>query len=156
MAEQTAAGIQAALTGSRERLAALARFSEVRWRRQPPGDGWSAAAVLAHLRASDAIIAPRLLQTVVRDEPPLLGWDERRWQEVADYEGLPAARLIAGFLLRREELLHALGRMPDESWQRKAQHEALGPLTLLQMAGHLAEHEQEHLDQIDSVLAGPA
>ena len=45
---------------------------------RPEADMWSAAEILAHLRASDDIVSPRIYQILVRNSPPLVGYDERR------------------------------------------------------------------------------
>ena len=145
----------AALENAPRRLRSLPAHAETRWRAAPHG-GWSAIETLGHLRAADEIVAPRLLQVAVRDEPFLLAWDERRWQEVVAYETLAPARLIAAFTARREELVHALRRLPAAAWERIGLHEERGQLTLLTIGLGLAAHEAEHLDQIESALAGPA
>lgn len=148
------AAVIEALSDDAERLEELAEQPEERWQEPPPDGGWSAAQVLAHLRASDDILAQRLLQIAVRDEPFLPSLDERRWKEVAGYGELPAEQLIDGFAMRREELLFALGRLPLSSWSRTGTHEERGPVTLLTVAQTLVAHEQEHLEQIESALGG--
>jgi hypothetical protein len=140
------------LAESSKRLAELAAEPEARWRARPDGSGWSAHEALAHLRASDEIQAPRLLQILVRDEPFLPGWDAGRWQEVAGYDGWPAADVVEAFLHRRRELLRALAALPAESWRRTGLHEERGALTLLAIAEGIAGHEREHLDQIEAAL----
>src|SRR4051794_13313900 len=56
---------------------------------EPPAPGeWSPRDILAHIRASDDILSPRLIQILVRDEPPLPSFDERRWAEVMGYAAL--------------------------------------------------------------------
>jgi hypothetical protein len=115
--------------------------------------GWSAATIGAHLRAADDVLALRLLQVLVRDKPPLPAYDERRWQDVAGYDLLAPARSIATFSARREELIAALRRQPAEAWQRVGVHELAGQQTLLQIAVGIGEHEREHLDSIERLLA---
>jgi len=159
-AEQDSAPIEAALTAlgaTPLRLQALAAGSpEPRWRAQPLGDGWTAIEILAHLRAADEILAPRLTQIAVHAEPFLIALDERQWAEVVGFSRLTPAQLAHGLAARRKELLHWLRRLPAADWQRTGVHEAQGPVTLLTVAHNLAAHEAEHLDQIASVLAGPA
>ncbi len=154
-AEQTA--LLEGLREAPQRLAALVRaHAEDAWRAPRLAGGWSAAETLAHIRASDAIIAPRLMYVAVRDEPFLPMFDDRDWQEVADYVRLPVASLVGTFVARREELLHALERLPEQAWSRTGIHEARGPQTLQEIAAGIVGHEREHLDQIESALAGPA
>jgi hypothetical protein len=130
--------------------------AEPAWRLPRRAGEWSAAEALAHLRAADAILAPRLMQVAVRDEPFLPAFDERAWQEVADFVRLPVSSLVQTFAAQRFELLHALERLPQAAWRRSGVHEARGPLRMHEIAQGIVAHEREHLDQIESALAGPA
>lgn len=153
---QTAALLQG-LRETPRRLAELLReHTERAWRTPRAGGGWTAAETLAHMRAADAIVSPRLMQVAVRDEPFLPAYDERAWEEIADFVRLPVAALVQTFAAQRAELLHALERLPNEAWQRGGIHELRGPLTMREIAEGIAAHEREHLDQIESALAGPA
>jgi uncharacterized damage-inducible protein DinB len=142
-----------ALGETAARLQALARVPEERWRRRPADGGWSAAQTLAHLRAGDDIVAPRLLQVLVRDEPPLPAFDERRWQDTAAYDTWPPRELIAAFAARRAELVAALRRRPAVDWERAGLHETAGRQTLREIARALVAHEREHLETIPRLLA---
>lgn len=117
---------------------------------------WSALDVLIHLRASDEIIAPRLIQLLVRDDPPLPAFDERRWADVVGYAEFPPALLLARFAARRDELLHALRRCDAAAWERTGQHEEYGSLTLWTVASRLAAHEAEHLTHLTRLLTDAA
>ena len=156
MRQQDSAAVLDMLGDAPRRLTALAHTPEPRWRRRPAEGGWSAAEVLAHIRACDDIIAPRLLQILASDEPLLIAFEDARWQDVAGYDLLAPARSIATFAARREELIAALRRRPAEDWQRGGIHEAKGPQTLLQIAAGIVAHEREHLDTIEALLASPA
>lgn len=114
---------------------------------------WSALDVLIHLRASDEIIAPRLVQLLVRDDPPLPAFDERRWADVVGYAEYPPALLLARFAARRDELLHALRRRDPAVWEQTGHHEEYGTLTLWTIASRLAAHEAEHLTQLTRLLS---
>src|SRR5438093_9302098 len=52
-------------------------------------DEWSPAEVLAHVRAAHDIMEPRIFYMLVRDNPPLIAYDDRRWAEVSRYVSLP-------------------------------------------------------------------
>ena len=121
---------------------------EATLRASSSGGEWSALDVLIHVRASDEIIAPRLVQMLVRDDPLLPAFDERRWAEVVGYAEFPPALLLARFAARRDELLHALRRCDAAAWDRSGQHEVSGRQTLWTIASHLAAHEAEHLEQL--------
>jgi hypothetical protein len=154
------AGLLAALADTPERIrAAAAGRTEAQLTALPSVGSpdheasWSALAVLAHIRASDDILAPRLVAMLVRAEPPLPAFDERRWSEVMGYADTEFHQLLAAFTVRRAELLNALRRLPPRDWQRAGQHEARGRVTLLETARHLADHEAEHCLQLESLLA---
>jgi hypothetical protein len=144
-----------------ERLAAtptrLAAAAEGRSPEQlaatPADDEWSPVAILAHIRASDDILAPRLIAMLVREEPSLPAFDDRRWGEVMGYDEADFQELLAAFTFRRAELVRVLRRLPPSAWQRRGRHEARGPITLLDTLRHLVEHEAEHRLQLETVLA---
>lgn len=115
------------------------------------GDGWSAAEVLAHLRASDAIISYRAYAILTRDNPPLADYNERRWAEVAGYAREPFHESLRVFTLCRAELVNMLRQARLEDWQRVGAHELRGTVTLLGFMTHLAEHEEEHCAQLEAM-----
>ncbi len=114
-----------------------------------PGE-WSPTEVLAHMRASQDILEPRILQILVRDNPPLSAFDERRWEEVSHYAAAPIIDSLETLRLRRNDLLRALRAIPAGDWERTGIHEARGPQSVLQIATHIADHDDEHIAQIES------
>lgn len=113
---------------------------------------WSPLAVLAHMRASDEILAPRLIAMVVREEPPLPAFDERRWGDVMGYVDADFHELLTGFAFKRAELVRALRRLEHRDWRRTGMHESRGQITLLHTLRHLVEHEAEHCLQLETLL----
>jgi hypothetical protein len=122
------------------------------WRAPAPGE-WCAAELLAHLRASDAVLAPRIFQLLIRPDAPLTGFDERAWAEVASRAQLPIAQQLAAFEAQRAELVGVLRTLAIEEWDRRGQHETRGRLTLREIATELADHEREHRHQFEAVIA---
>ena len=130
---------------------AVASWSDERLR-TPSADGeWPASAILAHVRASDAIQAPRLLMILVRDNPPLPAFDERHWAEVAGYGDLDFTASLAAFALERAELVAALRRIAPQDWHRTGAHELRGAITLFDVARGVVEHEEEHCAQLEAL-----
>jgi signal transduction histidine kinase len=111
-------------------------------------DGWSPQRVFAHLRAANAILEPRIYFVLVRDNPPLVGYDDTRWLEVARYASLPITDSLESMRLRRSELVHMLRHISPEEWDRTGTHEVRGPMTVLEIAQQIIEHEEDHLEQI--------
>ncbi|MBF6589370.1 MAG: DinB family protein [Ktedonobacterales bacterium] len=125
--------------------AAVAGWDGARLRAAPAAGEWSAAEILAHLRASDDILAYRAYMLLARDQPPLSLFDERRWAEVAGYAQSDFHQSLAAFTLRRAELVRMRAAAPPEAWARTGMHESRGPITLLEVLRVLADHEEEHL-----------
>lgn len=131
--------------------AAVAGWSEEQLRAPAAGGEWSVAEIFAHLRASDDIWSPRILMVLVRDQPALAGYDERRWAEVVGYTQADFALSLRTFTLRRAELVNTLRRATPEDWQRMGTHEARGSLSLRDVVASLVAHEAEHCAQLEAL-----
>jgi hypothetical protein len=126
-------------------------FSEAELHTAPSEGEWSAAGIFAHVRASDDIVAYRAYTILVRDNPPLIAYDERRWAEVARYALVDMLSSLTVYTLRRNELVHMLRQVPLDQWNRVGTHEERGVLSLLQMMTTFVEHEEEHCAQLEAV-----
>jgi hypothetical protein len=137
-----------------DRLGALfAGLGEADARRAPAAGEWSAADTLLHLRASDAIIAPRAWQIVVRPGVRFPGMDEARWRALVARADEPVAAQVAAFATRRAELVALLRSLTPDEWAATGEHEELGTVSVRTlMERGLADHEAEHLAQIESLL----
>lgn len=119
----------------------------------PPGpDEWSAADLLAHVRASDAVLSPRVFQLLIRPSAPLAGFDERRWALVAGRANVPISGQLTAFQLHREELVGVLRTLTPNEWQLTGAHETRGALSIRDIATELASHELEHRAQLEDIL----
>ena len=114
---------------------------------------WSAAEVLAHLRAADDIQSYRAYAALARDDAPMPAFDERRWADAVGYAALPPRNSAAVYAGKREELIAMLRRISPEEWDRTFRHETLGNVTLWAQVNNLAEHEEEHADQLRAAFA---
>jgi hypothetical protein len=115
---------------------------------------WSPHEVVAHLRAANEILEPRILQVLVRPNTPLIGFDETLWVLVLGFASVPVTDLLQTMAWRRKEVVHALRAIPPEAWERTGTHEVRGPLTVFELAAQIADHEDEHLAQIAAAIEG--
>ncbi len=120
----------------------------------PAPNTWSAQDILAHLRAADDIVTSRIYMVLVRDNPPLTAYDERRWAEVSRYHSIDFATSLSLFALRRAEVVMVLQNTNDEEWRRVGTHEVRGQVSLFEIVQGLVEHEEEHCCQLEAIL-GP-
>ena len=128
---------------------AVARLSDTDKHLASSNGEWSAAQILAHLRASDDILAHRLYAILARDNPLLPAYDERRWAEIAGYPQVDIELSLLVFTLRRAELVTMFRQVAVEDWQRLGNHEIKGAVSLFQVATALLEHEEEHCVQLE-------
>jgi hypothetical protein len=142
------------LAGIPARVAsAVASWSESRLNTLSVTGEWSAAEIFAHMRASDDIMAPRVSMILVRDQPPLAAYDDRRWAEVTGYAQADFQTSLQAFTLRRAELVSMLRSIAPEEWRRVGVHEVRGPVSLLDVITTLVEHEEEHCAQLEAMQA---
>jgi hypothetical protein len=117
------------------------------------GGEWSITDIIRHLRASDAIVAPRILHVLVRPGAALAAYDEREWADLTTAAAVPIADQVTEFALRRRELVGVLRSLSQEQWALAGEHEARGMMTVAQIAASIAEHEAEHQLQVERLLS---
>ncbi|MBV9230236.1 MAG: DinB family protein, partial [Chloroflexi bacterium] len=115
-------------------------------------DAWSVVEILAHVRASDDILAYRAYVILARENPPMAAYDDRIWAEVARYAQTDFHTSLTVFTLRRAELVDMLRHIALDDWKRVGIHEMHGPLSLLNVITTLVEHEEEHCAQLEALL----
>lgn len=143
-----------------DRLARLAQgLTTAQLRERPAPDEWSIAETLAHMRASDDIITPRIYVLLASDNPTFPSVDERLLAEQAGYAEMDFQTSLALFRLRRIEMVDMLRRRPLADWDRRGTHTAYGSFNLAYVLSHMAWHEEDHCAQMEhsvSALSHPA
>jgi uncharacterized damage-inducible protein DinB len=120
---------------------------------RPSGDGgWSVLEIVRHIRASDAILAPRVMQALVRDRPSFPSFDHHGWADLIAAADVPVDAQLAAFAIQRAELTALLRTLTAEQWQRTSVHEKRGEQSITAICEHIAEHEAEHVAQIDAMV----
>ena len=115
------------------------------------GKSWSANDILAHLRSCADLWTHSVYAMLAEREPEFSDIDERKWAKVTRYGELQFAESSQAFLLQRENLLRVLKDLPFESWERSAI--IFGRrYTIFTQIRRMAKHEQEHVEQIETLL----
>ncbi|MGI8549876.1 MAG: DinB family protein [Dehalococcoidia bacterium] len=130
----------------------LSDTGQQRGKRSPSPGAWSAGEILAHLRAADAILAPRIVLIVMTDTPALPAVDERALAERAGYLEDAIQVALAAFTARRGELVRLLERLPQADWKRRGIHPERGAIGVAEIAAMVVEHEEEHRLQMEAAL----
>jgi hypothetical protein len=117
---------------------------------RPPAPGeWSAAAIVGHMVDVQMVFSFRWRMALTADRPAYLGYDEKRWSELAK----PSAdRLLATLRALREYDLTLLRSIPAGAWDRVGVHGEQGPETVTVMVRKLAGHDLVHLAQLEQAL----
>jgi uncharacterized damage-inducible protein DinB len=121
-------------------------------RTAPAEDEWSPMEVLAHIKANDDIITPRIIKFLTEDNPTLPRYDLERWEAIAGYVEAPVDQTLLAFQRHRDELVWQLKRLPDAAWDRRGISPFSGDVTLYQILNIFADHEAEHLAQLRAML----
>ena len=112
---------------------------------------WSVNDILAHLRSCADLWTHSIYAMLAENEPVFSDINERKWAKVARYTELPFHDSFQVFSLQRGSLLRVLKALPFEAWERSAiiferKH------TVFTQTRRMAKHEQEHCEQIESLL----
>jgi hypothetical protein len=148
-------GLLGRLQAAPARLAkALRGFSAEALRRpQQPGK-WSAIEIACHLRDIDRLYAERVSKAASSERPTFWMMDNARVALELRYREAEPGAVLKEHRRRREGLLALLGSLPHPSWQRIGLHPKRGELTIEQLAGVIADHDDNHLRQLEA-LARP-
>lgn len=135
------------------RLAAVSGPVDAR----PSPDDWSAAEVLAHLRACGEVWGGCIRRLLAEDRPTVRALNPRTHQERTDWAGRAWAEHLAAFTDDRLALLDLLHGLAPADWDRRALVTGAGrPVerTVLTYAEWLASHERPHVKQVRRAVSG--
>jgi uncharacterized damage-inducible protein DinB len=120
--------------------------------RRPAPDKWSIRAILAHLAEDELVSSWRYRQMIERSGATLPGFDQDQWARLGDYDSWTTRDALEMFRLLREANLRVFSGLTAEQWQRHGVHAERGPITVLDLARHMAGHDVNHLNQIRRLL----
>ena len=141
---------------------------------RPDERNWSATEILCHLRDVEELFQLRFHTIVALDEPQILvvgadpehvlPWriggaighplDQDRWAEDRQYRRSDGREALQSLKRRRAEVLALLDSLSADDWQRGGIHLKRGRQTLADWVASLAQHDDNHLDQLRRALAG--
>jgi hypothetical protein len=117
-------------------------------------DEWSINDVLAHLRSCADVWGNYIRKILSEDRPKIRAVSPRTWIKRTDYPDLEFGSSFRAFTTQRADLLAVLESLPPEGWSRAASVTMVGKVmdrTVLDYAVRLADHEREHVKQIESI-----
>lgn len=148
----TVAQITEALTAAADHLAAAAAgLDDAQLRRRPAAGEWCVNEVMAHLlHVETDVFLPRLRRMAAEDRPVFAAFTPEPWARERDHSADAFQTSLAVFARARAETLAFLRALPESSGQRLGLSGFFGPISLLQYATHVADHDVEHLRQMQA------
>ena len=113
--------------------------------RQPGGDAWSCAELITHMTEMERRFLDRL-ECMVRLDEPRIGAFDADSIDAPERQSAYDAMDDLGELRRRT--VYLLWSLDDGDWRRKGVHPYIGPMTIMQVAREMNEHDLSHLWQL--------
>jgi hypothetical protein len=141
-----------ALAPSADQLAATAAgLDETQQRRRPAAGEWCVNEIMAHLlHVETELFLPRLRRMATEDQPSFVAFSPEPWARERDHSGDAFAASHAAFVRARAETSAFLRALPEGAGERLGVSGFFGPISLLRYATHMADHDVEHLRQMQA------
>lgn len=145
-----AADVMTALAAAPGRLRAVAAGLDDAQRRQRPAPGeWGLNEIIGHLlHVETEAFLPRLRRIAREDVPAFPAFSPDAWARERDHSGDAFDASLAAFERARAETIAFLRTLPAGAGDRLGLAGFFGPVSLLQYATHVADHDIEHLAQM--------
>jgi hypothetical protein len=111
---------------------------------------WSAAEIAAHLADVELGLGWRIRRTLAETEPELEPFDQERWASALRYSERDAETSLAAYAAQRAANVELLSHLSDGEWERRFRHREFGVQPLRVLVRHIADHDLEHLLQIEA------
>jgi hypothetical protein len=117
---------------------------------RPPRPGeWSVRETLVHLRNSVLMVhGVRIRRLLYETDPVFADYDDATFRREDMQRQEPLDDLVGMIVREHEQIVGLLEGLPDDRWARQGRHPALGPMSVEFLARRVAEHAQEHSQQI--------
>lgn len=117
---------------------------------------WSVSDILAHLRACSDVWGTSLNAMLTQDNPTIRYKSPRSSMKKPMYADQEFKAALASFTEGRQKLVMVLANLDETGWLRRGTFSGTTPRqrdqTVLSYAERIINHEQPHLDQIESLL----
>jgi len=115
--------------------------------RHPSDDEWSCKELAAHMAAMERRYIERLERMVRMEDPAIAAFDSDSI-DCGPVDDDTVFDLMDEFGVLRRQSVYLLWSLDQADWERRGIHPYLGPLTILQVAREMNEHDLAHLWQL--------
>ena len=137
-----------AATGRRLERLALG-LSARRAAARPAPDKWCAKEIVCHLADCELVYGLRYRKILSEPEAALMAFDQEAWAKKLRYRDLSLKGAVATFKALRAAHLALLRALPRSAWSKAGKHPSYGVLTLRQIVTHIADHDKNHVAQVE-------
>jgi hypothetical protein len=138
---------------ARELVALLGTAKEAELRRAPEAGEWSPATVVSHLADAELVYGVRLRMILTGDRPYIPAYDENAWVDRFAELDTDTKETLQRWRHVRDVNLRLFDSLDPDEWRLSGLHAERGELTVAAVAGLMAKHDHDHLDQIRAGLA---
>ena len=140
-----------ALAGTPDVLGCLLKDlgpDDPRWDYSPDPLRFTLREMVAHLADWEPIWQQRIERTRDESRPFLPSIDEGDIAVSGDYKHRDPLKSVDLFRAGRANLVKVLNSLSNSDWEKLAEREFVGPLTMQMMAGYILSHDGYHLHQV--------
>jgi hypothetical protein len=116
--------------------------------RRPPDGEWSCTQLIRHMCEMERRYIDRLERMARMDSPQIEAFDADSIADGADDADDAVFDLMDEFAVQRRQSVYLLWSLDPDDWERRGVHPYLGPLTIMQVAREMNEHDLAHLWQL--------
>jgi hypothetical protein len=117
---------------------------------------WSISDILVHLRACSDVWGETIMAMLTEDNPIQRYKSPRAFMKKSKYQDQEFATALEFYTLERQKLVKVLTNLDYAGWARSGTYTGITPRdrnqTVWTLTNRLVDHEQLHLEQIDSLL----
>ena len=118
---------------------------------RPDLDGWSIRDVVIHMADTELVASVRFRSMLTADNPSLPGFDEKVWKRKLTYLFRDPDGALSLFQQARYANAELLREGARDIWVRTGVHSERGIITVADLLGIRADHDDEHVAQIASL-----
>jgi len=117
---------------------------------------WSINDILIHLRVCSDVWGATIMKMLSEDNPTQRYKSPRSFMKKPKYQGPGFTDGLESYIQGRKKLVKVLTVLDDAGWSRPGTYTGTTPRhrnqTVLSLAQRMVDHEQPHLDQIETLL----
>ena len=114
---------------------------------------WTIRQILNHLADTEIVLNERIRRAIAEQHPFVIVFDQDRWNEYLDYSTYPLSLSKQVFSSIRDSIIYLAEKHYMGSGENIFFHTAAGIRTLKQEFDKVAQHNFDHLKQIEMALS---